>query len=105
MLLDVDPGLSRPWQWGRGEREMYSFFLPGLLLFLTMSQLLLSALGPGLPLLPAGAWAWYTHRQPPRQQQWVADGRVGGGRRDQDANRKQGLFSSRPGQAAGGGGE
>lgn len=35
---------------------MYSFFLPGLLLFLTMSQLLLSALGPGLPLLQAGAW-------------------------------------------------
>lgn len=44
-------------------------------------------LSPGCSSRPLGrdppCWrqvpgAWYTHRQPPMQQQWVADGRVVG---------------------------
>ena len=64
---------------------------------------LLPALGPGPPCCKQVPGAWYAHRQPPRQQQWVADGRVGGGGGDQDANLKQGpLFSSlRPGARLG----
>ena len=57
--LEVQPGSQCHWE-GALCCWMLTLgcpgLLPGLLLFLTMSQLLLSALGPGLPLLQAGAW-------------------------------------------------